>query len=1051
MATSDDSPETSSDIGTRMAKVRSKMKAFANHNSPGKQEIVNIVIEDSPRPELDKSGKGPNRLRMEQVQASLKVVKEFHPTQLGGSWLHDMLPEKPQRKLHAAVHRFEDRAFFILTTKPLPPRSNITSADGYAQILRSLREKKWSPNDITYVFTKNEHRRWVMKDEATQPVIDTMRIIMEHYPEPLSRVRSRWMQQLYTSCVLAALPDPYRSGAFVLPKLNWDASRNAIQVNLDIPASNTSVAVKNEPLEYSHPLEIWITKDVPGDCAKLEIDPVFRIKESREVQRKATAAQRGLAKFVAQKCAQNTMNQGEAMILGQALASQYGKKRKNKHTGRFRSENMVRLCDIQNFGPSRLVKEACPDLPNIFVGSQASRPDWKFHIAQAAHIRFAETGNVTEAWEAACETADLLLDLGQELLFLPCSEAETEKAHTLHACYGCWFPWPCVKLTLIINRRYCPLCINAIAFEERSRERDMIPLVTPYRQFTYGQIAAEWYHLGVPTDIQSQERRQMEIKFPKVTVASLGSEEKAILWEDAYSTEDLDPRREKSKSRALIPSIEAVLPIFRTYYGSSRIHVPTNMVSTAFYLDLLKGIFPPIVLKIIHMIYNTSQEDTEALRELIKRLDHIYLIRLQVPYKKNGRFTHSMKPQSFEDFKRQCQSGIASASGSNKIPNGKLWNYKGFGKMRSAGTLTDDSISSRLPQLKEVKEILLKLEHITGQKLHRISDVPYPFQGGPEPKVWSWGILYQFLGLRLRVLRWACNKRWVTDLTVPILIVVLCYQVLERQRKKSEMQWPECQEFLRLPISLYQMHPLSVSIGKADHSLGMVSGFKSGSMLSLENFDPERCNLLFETLSSNCAKSNFDADVDQIIKHFTETLRKEALPYWPADLAPLPPDGTIPQMQSVSSPLDEATDSSFGDGPDNVDDLEEMGEQLLEKLFYVIDSDERLRVVQSKQKDYSIKQGQQKGQQEGLQTPLKQTGPPARKHSRPLTSESTAELRGIRKGFPLASIVEEDAPSDDPLSLKEQREKAYDTPLGRKTHARNAQPCDSVCRLCVPS
>ncbi|KAF4533900.1 Zinc finger protein 32 [Lasiodiplodia theobromae] len=437
----------------------------------------------------------------------------------------------------------------------------------------------------------------------------------------------------------------------------------------------------------------------------------------------------------------------------------------------------------------------------------------------------------------------------------------------------------------------------AEAFEERSRERDMIPLVTPYRQFTYGKIAAEWEHLNLPTDIRRREIMQMRTKFPNITAAGVGSEEKAILWEDAYSTEDLDPRREKSKSRALIPSIDPILPIYLAGDEAIRIHIPVNMASTAFYLNLLKGTFPPIVLKITHMIYNTSLEDTEARRELIKRLDHIYLIRRQLPRFQKQQFTHSMKPSSFDDFKRQCQSGIASARGCSNIPLDKLWAFKGFGNLRHAGTMTDDSIPSRLPQLKEVKRILLELEHITGQKLHRISGVPYPFQGGPEPRVWSWGILYRFLGPRLRVLRWACNKRWVTDLTVPILIVVLCYQVLERQRKMSEMQWPECQEFLRLPISLYQMHPLSVSIGKADHSRGMVSGFKSGSKLSLEDFDPVECNLLFETWSSNCAKSNFGADVDCIIKHFTETLRKEALPYWPADLAPLPPDGTIPQMQ----------------------------------------------------------------------------------------------------------------------------------------------------------
>lgn len=597
------------------------------------------------------------------------------------------------------------------------------------------------------------------------------------------------------------------------------------------------------------------------------------------------------------------------------------------------------------------------------------------------------------ATKIACETADLLLDFGRELLFLPCSESEQERAHTLHACYGCWFVWPCVKLTLIMNRRYCALCINAIeairteytftqpsakmagsdpaeAFAGRSQQYDSIPQVTPHRQFTFAMIAAEWEHLKIPADIRNQERKQMESKFPKVTVASLGSGQNAILWKDAYSTKDLDPRRETSKSRAFIPSIEAVLPIFRADDGSSRIHIPTNMVPTAFYLNLLKGIFPPIVLKIIHMIYNTSQDDTETRRELMKRLDHIYLIRLQVPYKRKGRFTHSMTRQSFDDFKQQCQSGIVSERGSDRIPNGKLWNYKGFGKLRSAATLTDDSISSRLPQLKEVKEILLKLEHTTGQKLHRISGVPYPFQGGPEPKVWSWGILYQFLGLRLYVLRWRCNNRWRTDITVPVLIIVLCYQVLERQRKKSEMQWPECQEFLRLPISLYQMHPLSVSIGKADHSHGMVSGFKTGSKLSLENFDPAECNLLFETWSSNCAKSNFDADVDRIIKHFTETLRDGAIPYWPADLPPLPHDETIPQLQPGA-----LSDRSPGDDLDNADDLVELGREDLDEVFDAIDPDEEQpRVAQSKQKDHPIKQGQQKSerkvQQKGLQKDL---------------------------------------------------------------------------------
>ncbi|KAF4533901.1 uncharacterized protein LTHEOB_3514 [Lasiodiplodia theobromae] len=64
--------------------------------------------------------------------------------------------------------------------------------------------------------------------------------------------------------------------------------------------------------------------------------------------------------------------------------------------------------------------------------------------------------------------------------------------------------------------------------------------------------------------------------------------------------------------------------------------------------------------------------------------------------------------------------------------------------------------------------------------------------------------------------------------------------------------------------------------------------------------------------------------------------------------------------------------------------------------------------------------------------PQKQPASPAKRHLRPLTSKSTAELRGIRKGFPLASIVEEDAPSDGPLSIKEKRDGAHDTLSGKK-------------------
>lgn len=136
--------------------ARSKLKPTLKQTQ--KHKAADVVVEDNPQPELDESEKGPNRLKMEQVMVDLKVVKAFSPTKLGGNWLQDILPEEPQRKLYAVVCRFGDRAFFVLSTKPLP-RHNSTTGGGFVQTLRNWRSKKLGPDNITYVFTNNEVSR----------------------------------------------------------------------------------------------------------------------------------------------------------------------------------------------------------------------------------------------------------------------------------------------------------------------------------------------------------------------------------------------------------------------------------------------------------------------------------------------------------------------------------------------------------------------------------------------------------------------------------------------------------------------------------------------------------------------------------------------------------------------------------------------------------------------------------------------------------------------------------------------------------------------------
>lgn len=311
----------------------------------------------------------------------------------------------------------------------------------------------------------------------------------------------------------------------------------------------------------------------------------------------------------------------------------------------------------------------------------------------------------------------------------------------------------------------------------------------------------------------------------------------------------------------------------------------------------MKYIFPAIMLKVIWHLNTTAREEGEDRDSLLRRLDHLYLIRLQVPFDRDDRLRFRISRVHFDEFVRQCQTGIVTAQGCSRIPNKrKIWRFKGMG--RTARTTTASTAPT--PQLDQIQKLLEVLESRTGQRLYRINGVPYPFKGGPRPAEWSWQTLYLFFAKRLDTLTALCNARWETAATVPALIILLFWQCLER--KADNTQWPECQEWLNLPLSIYYLHPLSISVGKADHAAAMSTGFKNNKALSFDTFDITKCNILMETWTSNRTKGNHDADVGIMLDHFTKYLRSEALPHWPLELPPLPLDSTIPQLVGKQLP-----------------------------------------------------------------------------------------------------------------------------------------------------
>lgn len=116
---------------------------------------------------------------------------------------------------------------------------------------------------------------------------------------------------------------------------------------------------------------------------------------------------------------------------------------------------------------------------------------------------------------------------------------------------------------------------------------------------------------------------------------------------------------------------------------------------------------------------------------LLERIDHIHIIRSQIPWSGVDRLSSDFDRDFIEDFQRQCSTGIATLTGSQHISeqdsesSSYLWRLS-----RKPGW--DKRTQDQLPELAAVQKFVIDLEAQMGHPIRKINDVPFPFRGGPE-------------------------------------------------------------------------------------------------------------------------------------------------------------------------------------------------------------------------------------------------------------------------------------------------------------------------------
>ncbi|KAI7155141.1 hypothetical protein KC349_g7194 [Hortaea werneckii] len=877
--------------------------------------------------EVECDEEGNNLLRLQEALASRPLGA------VTGRRLDDVLSPTPKRSLHAKIFHWggksggpmeqflpESKAWvFALATDPEDLTEKVSSTHANIMDLRRTTTRKKHRQGVimfTPLMKKDTGgRRYHIPPDATEVVMARFKDTMERVPVSLHNLSHGSIERLFVMSLLDVAP--------------------AFHVKIE---TEISLYVKNNAcvggyFELLHPmsfqserLQWWFDLKHMDDSAYIPTPhPAFdvhltaktktRLKENPgwegvPEERRELAIRIG--SYIASQLSFITADPKQALFYKFSQINRFrtAKPKSSKKDPR------GTLAIIE--GRTMKVKPAIEALSCVpwltSIDTEKFAASYRHAVKEAVNTTWIVRHDMAAAWEAGCWVADMIRCYGNEVFVTGCMCDEEEAKAILHECASCDRLTICDHLrwveTLEVNGRVCVRCKQTLQSEERLVDYQagiLEDAVLKVRQVVESDVvrgslprsmAQVRRNLAVSLHREQKkskrpaqgaagavgsEVREEYISRKEVTAAHLealtgplqsqfhrhAADDRESFWDDAY----LNSRcLGFSKSKPMIVSVDAIDPLALSDHQIG-IHVPGNLTYTKRYANSLKGSWPPIVLYLLFLLDKATEE--EESREIIIRLDNLTLIRRQIPWLVHDRNNEATE-DVVRDFYDQCRTGIPSQPACENRGTQDLWTIL-VAKPESAAECPTPMLPAVIGFIKD-----FEASDLSRSPLFRIDGVPYPFKGGPLPQQWSWPLVYAYFAVKLNILKYQCNRKFLTTITVPQLIAVVFYLLwLPEDADLNE------RKLLRLPVCFYTRTPLSASIGKTFHGRQMTSGLPANKEPVFSDFMPDSCNILVEPWLTNAGKKDWDTELDAIRRDFRSQLKIHNPPFWTAQLSPM--------------------------------------------------------------------------------------------------------------------------------------------------------------------
>lgn len=537
------------------------------------------------------------------------------------------------------------------------------------------------------------------------------------------------------------------------------------------------------------------------------------------------------------------------------------------------------------------------------------------HVMDVIHTSFFAGHGIKVACKHGAFMADLINTgkITKDDILQNTRKCAEHKHATPHPCHGCLTVVDCMEMIIEPDgHRYCERC----AVCDRSDGFE-------YRDYLLKRLRADFYQdkrrLKLPEERYESLLGEMKMRAQALQDSATGA------YMDIYAGSKLrqfvnvvDPAS-VSVTKGFMriqdpfePCVDAPYPLWVDETDNvSYYHHPKNMVVTSKWLNLAKHRWLPAILELIkeyrqRVVKQALSSDSEEVKDILRRIDHVYTIACTIPRGHPKRKT--IKPR-FQKSLHQWRTAIADPTESPKY----IWCFTG----RSVDTQWQP------PRLADTERVIGQMEDFYGHKVPRCGPQQVPWLWLPEHqlKQWNWQSLYAMFGNRLDRLDDICDEEEDhLEESSDTLILECIRQFLECDGKDV---------FLGLPMTIFANHPLCFAVAHKVHGLKMRTGWKTPEPKDLHSdYDQSLSTILFEPQVANFAKHNFHDDTyDKML----EDLSSVNVPneYYEHDFSvPVRPIAQLSLLNThwwsrqKKSEVDDLEKADFSDESDSDDDLE---------------------------------------------------------------------------------------------------------------------------------